>query len=66
VFNIVVLVNTLSAADVTALKFLWEHALADGGLTQLALETSLVFIEIVPRSLRKWIHNRLWLFSPGP
>jgi hypothetical protein len=35
--NVVVLVNTLSAADVAALKFLWEHALADSGLTQLAL-----------------------------
>jgi hypothetical protein len=33
VLNIVVLVNTLSAAEVAALKFLGEHTLADSGIT---------------------------------
>ncbi len=63
--NVVVLVNTLSAADVATLKFLWEQALADSGLTQLALETNLVLSKVVPRTPWKGIHSRLWLFGEG-
>ena len=61
----VVLVNTLSTADVVALKFLWEHTLADCCLTQLALETNLVLREVVPRSPWKGIGGELWLFGKG-
>lgn len=63
--NIVVPVNTLSAADVATLKFLWEYALADSGLTQFALEANLVLSKVVPRTPWKGIGSRLWLFGEG-
>jgi hypothetical protein len=58
VFYVVVLVNTLSAADVTTLKFLWEYALADSSFTELALEANLVLSKVVPRPLWKGIDSR--------
>ncbi len=63
----VVLMNTLSTADVVTLKFLWEHALADSSFTEFALETNLVLAEVVPRPPWKGIGcSREWLFGPGP
>jgi hypothetical protein len=57
--------NTLSTADVTTLKFLRKHALADSGLTQLALEANLVLSKVIPRTPWKGIDSRLWLFGEG-
>jgi hypothetical protein len=64
--NVVVLVNTSSTEDMATLSLSWEHALADCGLTQLALEANLVLSKVVPRPPWKGIHSRLWLFGKGP
>ncbi len=63
--NVVVLVNTSSTEDMATLSLLWKHALADSGLTQLALEANLVLSKVVPRTPWKGIDSRLWLFGEG-
>jgi hypothetical protein len=65
VLKVIVLVNTLSAVDVATLKFLWEHAFADSGFTELALETNLVLSKVIPRTPWKGIYSRLWFFGPS-
>lgn len=61
----VMLVNTLSTEDMTALSLLWEYALANSGFTQLTLEASSILSKVIPRSSRKGIDNWFWLLSPG-
>ena len=58
--NDVVLVNALSTEDVAAgIECLWEDALADSGLTELALEADLIQLEVVPQIGLCWI----WVYK---
>jgi hypothetical protein len=61
----VMFVNALSTEDVVAgIKHLWEDALANCGLTELALHTRAVVSEVIPQVWLCWIWvYKGWLLS---
>ena len=61
VLDVVVLMDALCTEDVTAFSFLWVDGLADGGLTEFALETSPVGLKRIPRARVVLDHNWLLL-----